>query len=53
MPRAVREKYEAMLDNKKTRELAKKMSANWYQALLHPNAEDYQRAIAFVRRVCV
>ena len=53
MPRAVREKYEAMLDNKKTRELAKKMIANFDQALLHPDAEDYQRAIAFVRRVCV
>lgn len=53
MPRAVREKYEAMLDNKKTRELAKKMIANFDQALLHPDAEDYRRAIAFVRRVCV
>ena len=53
MPRAVREKYEAMLDNEKTRELAKKMIANFDQALLHPDAEDYRRAIAFVRRVCV
>ena len=53
MPRAVREKYEAMLDNEKTRELAKKMIANFDQALLHPDTEDYQRAIAFVRRVCV
>ncbi|MFQ6804893.1 MAG: flavodoxin family protein BilS [Lachnospiraceae bacterium] len=53
MPRMVREKYESMLENKKTKELAKKMIANFDQALLHPDAEDYQRAIAFVRRVCV
>lgn len=52
MPRAVRGKYETMLENRKTKELAKKMISNFDQALLHPDAEDYRRAADFVRSVC-
>lgn len=53
MPRQVREKYEKMLESKNTRELARKMIANFDQALLHPDAEDCRRAAEFVRSACV
>lgn len=53
MPRAVRNKYESMLNSRQTREMARKMIANFDQALLHPDTEDYRSAIEFVRRACV
>lgn len=44
-------RYEAMLEDEKTRELAAGMIANYEQAKTHPDAADEKQAEAFALRV--
>lgn len=52
MPMTVREKYQQMLQDEKKKSMAENMIKNFDRALLHPNEEDFRRAVEFVRSMC-
>ena len=49
MPMQVRKRYEVMEENPEQREKAQMLIRNFDKALLHPDEEDVQNAVAFAR----
>lgn len=52
MPITVREKYEKLLEDGQQKAMAERMIRNFDQAVLHPDRNDCEQAIEFVRRMC-
>ncbi|NCB91201.1 MAG: flavodoxin [Clostridia bacterium] len=52
MPMAVRERYQKMMKDEKQKAEAQRQIQNFDRALLHPDTQDYNNAMIFVRRVC-